>query len=142
LPQGRYESIELPGSMRIIYDAYNANASGMIAALDAFASEAAPRHIAVLGSMAELGDESEGLHERVGAHAALKVDVLLVGGDYADALARGAQRGGLARDRIVHVDSNSEAARWLREHAGRNDVVLLKGSRRYKLEEIVEALRP
>jgi UDP-N-acetylmuramyl pentapeptide synthase len=67
---------------------------------------------------------------------------LLVGGDYADALARGAQRGGLARDRIVHVDSNSEAARWLREHAGRNDVVLLKGSRRYKLEEIVEALRP
>lgn len=142
LPEGRYESIELPGALRIIYDAYNANASGMIAALDAFADETAARRIAVLGSMAELGDESEALHERVGEHAAAtNVDVLLVGGDYAAALARGAQNAGLPGERIVHVETNADAAQWLREHGRSDDVVLLKASRRYRLEEIVEALR-
>jgi UDP-N-acetylmuramoyl-tripeptide--D-alanyl-D-alanine ligase len=140
LPAGRYETFEVRGGLRVIYDAYNANAGGTIAALDAFAQERAARRIAVLSSMAELGEESERLHERVGAHAALKVDVLLVGGEFAAALARGAERGGLAAEQIVRVASNAQAARWLREHAQRDDVVLLKGSRRYKLEEIVEEL--
>ncbi|HTU81704.1 MAG TPA: UDP-N-acetylmuramoyl-tripeptide--D-alanyl-D-alanine ligase [Candidatus Acidoferrales bacterium] len=140
LPAGRFESISLPDGWRIIYDAYNANANGTIAALDAFAAEACDRGIAVLGSMAELGDESVALHERVGAHAAKRVGTLLVGGEYADALARGARRGGLNEERIVRVGSNAEAARWLREHARPGDVVLLKGSRKYKLEQIVQEL--
>ncbi len=140
LPEGRYHAIEAGDGLRLIYDAYNASATGMIAALDAFAEEAAARRIAVLGSMAELGEESERLHELVGAHAAARVDVLLAGGDFAGALARGAQRGGLAASAIVHVENNAEAARWLREHAHRDDVVLLKGSRRYRLEEIPELL--
>lgn len=140
LPPGRYASLWVNG-LRVIYDAYNANASGMIAALDAFGAESAARRIAVLASMAELGDESEILHERVGEHAAHRVDVLLVQGDFAEALARGAQRGGLSSERIVDVATNERAAAWLREHAESDDVVLLKGSRKYKLEEIVEELR-
>jgi UDP-N-acetylmuramoyl-tripeptide--D-alanyl-D-alanine ligase len=141
LPQGRYDRIAVEGGAHLIYDAYNANATGMIAALDAFAAEAASRRIAVLASMAELGPESKVLHERVGAHAAGRVDVLLVRGEYAAELARGAQRGGLAERQIVRIGTNAQAARWLREHARPDDVVLLKGSRKYKLEEIVEELR-
>jgi UDP-N-acetylmuramoyl-tripeptide--D-alanyl-D-alanine ligase len=141
LPPGRYDRIAVEGGIHFIYDAYNANASGMIAALDAFASEAASRRIAVLASMAELGDESPTLHERVGAHAASKVDVLLVRGEHATDLARGAKRGGLNARQIVFVETNARAARWLREHVRPDDVVLLKGSRKYKLEEIVEELR-
>jgi UDP-N-acetylmuramoyl-tripeptide--D-alanyl-D-alanine ligase len=141
LPAGRYDRIAAAGGLHLIYDAYNANASGMMAALDAFASEEASRRIAVLASMAELGEESVALHERVGAHAAGRVDVLLVSGEYAAELARGAQRGGLGERQIVFVETNERAARWLREHARPDDVVLLKGSRKYKLEEIVEELR-
>jgi len=140
LPQGRYDCIAIEGGPRVIYDAYNANASGMIAALDAFAGETASRRIAVLASMAELGDESQSLHERVGAHAASRVDVLLVSGDFAAALARGARRAGLDASQIIPVRDNSHAAAWLREHATVDDVILLKGSRKYKLEEIVEEL--
>src|SRR5579863_141220 len=140
LPQGRYDRIAIEGGPRVIYDAYNANASGMIAALDAFAGETASRRIAVLASMAELGDESQSLHERVGAHAASTVDVLLVSGDFAAALASGARRGGLDASQIVPVRDNSHAAAWLRQHATGDDVILLKGSRKYKLEEIVEEL--
>jgi UDP-N-acetylmuramoyl-tripeptide--D-alanyl-D-alanine ligase len=141
LPEGRFESFRTPAGWRIIYDAYNANASGTIAALDAFAAEKPDRAIAVLSSMAELGDESVKLHERVGAHAAKRVDVLLVGGEYAEALARGAQGGGMSSQLVVPFQSNEQAAAWLREHARKGDVVLLKGSRKYNLEEIVEALK-
>ncbi|MBV9719120.1 MAG: UDP-N-acetylmuramoyl-tripeptide--D-alanyl-D-alanine ligase [Candidatus Eremiobacteraeota bacterium] len=140
LPEGRYDRIPL-GGIRLIYDAYNANASSMMAALDAFAAETAARRIAVLASMAELGDESKTLHERVGAHAAARVDTLLVRGEYASDLARGAQSAGLGLEQIVLVESNAQAARWLREHVRPQDVVLLKGSRKYKLEEIVQELR-
>ena len=141
LPEGRYDRIPMRGGVALIYDAYNANASGMIAALDAFAAEAAGRRIAVLASMAELGGESKALHERVGERAGGLVDVLLLRGEYAADLARGAQRAGLGVDRIVRVETNAQAARWLREHVRSDDVVLLKGSRKYKLEEIVEELR-
>ncbi len=141
LPRGRYDRVAAKGGVQLIYDAYNANASSMIAALDAFASERASRRIAVLASMAELGEESQTLHERVGAHAAGRVDVLLVRGEYAAELARGAQRGGLGRRQIVRIGMNAQAARWLREHVRPDDLVLLKGSRKYKLEEIVEELR-
>ncbi|HEX3458088.1 MAG TPA: UDP-N-acetylmuramoyl-tripeptide--D-alanyl-D-alanine ligase [Candidatus Baltobacteraceae bacterium] len=140
LPPGRYQSMDVNG-LRVIYDAYNANASGMIAALDAFAAEKGTRRIAVLASMAELGEESQDLHQRVGGHAARRVDVLLVAGDFAAALALGARDAGLDSASIVAVESNAVAARWLREHARAGDVVLLKGSRKYQLEEIVEDLR-
>ncbi|HEY6327397.1 MAG TPA: UDP-N-acetylmuramoyl-tripeptide--D-alanyl-D-alanine ligase [Candidatus Cybelea sp.] len=140
-PPGRYDSIPIGGGIRLIYDAYNANASSMIAALDAFGAETATRRIAILASMAELGDESSVLHERVGAHAAGRVDVLVVQGEFAAQLARGAERAGLGPEQIVTVGANAQAARWLREHARRGDVVLLKGSRKYKLEEIVEELQ-
>ncbi len=140
LPAGRYDRIFVEGRARVIYDAYNANASGMIAALDAFAGETASRRIAVLASMAELGDEAQSLHEDVGEYAAGRVDVLLVSGDFAAALARGARRAGLHASKIVSVENNSQAAAWLREHSNGDDVILLKGSRKYRLEEIVEEL--
>ncbi len=142
LPTGRFESFEMAGGWRIIYDAYNANASGSIAALDALATERCDRRIAVLGSMAELGAESIELHEEVGAHAARRAGVVLVSGDYADALARGAEKAGIAAESLVRVESNAAAARWLRGHARAGDVVLLKGSRKYRLEEILEELHP
>ncbi|HTX58356.1 MAG TPA: UDP-N-acetylmuramoyl-tripeptide--D-alanyl-D-alanine ligase [Verrucomicrobiae bacterium] len=140
LPEGRFERLRA-GGLQLVFDAYNANAAGTAAALEAFAQEPGARHIAVLASMAELGDESEPLHERTGAYAATKVDMLLVGGEYAGALARGARGAGLSSERIVLFATNGEAASWLRAHARAEDVVLLKGSRKYKLEEIVEELR-
>lgn len=141
LPKGRYEAIEVAGKPRLIYDAYNANTSGMVAALDAFAAERAARRIAVLASMAELGSDAPAMHERVGAHAARTgVDMLLVGGEYAQSIAQGALASGFARDRIVAFNGNGDAAAWLRNHAHPDDAVLLKGSRKYKMEEIIQEL--
>lgn len=140
LPPGRFERLAL-GSVQLIFDAYNASASGTIAALDAFAGEPARHRIAVLGGMAELGTEAPALHERVGAHAASSVDWLLAGGEFAQETERGARDAGLARQRIVRYATNHDAAQWLRAHVAHDDVVLLKGSRKYQMEEIVEELR-
>ncbi len=142
LPPGRFESVLLRNGVRVIYDAYNANASGMMAALDAFAQEPGATHIAVLASMAELGSEAPALHERVGAHAAAaNVDWLLAGGEYAQELVRGACDAGLSWERIAIFATNDDAVRWLRERSRTGDVVLLKGSRKYKLEEVLQGLQ-
>jgi UDP-N-acetylmuramoyl-tripeptide--D-alanyl-D-alanine ligase len=141
LPPGRYQTIAVAGKPRLIYDAYNANTSGMLAALDAFAAEQATRRIAVLASMAELGSDSPAMHERVGAHAARSgLDLLLVGGDYAESMRQGALLAGFSLEQIVPFLDNRSAAAWLREHAQPQDAVLLKGSRKYKMEEIIEEL--
>ena len=142
LPPGRFESISLASGVRLVYDAYNANLSGMLAALGAFAQEAAARRIAVLGSMAELGDGAPAMHVRVGAAAvAAKIEWLIVRGDFASDIAQGARDAGLSSERIVVAATNQAAAGWLREHTCVGDLVLLKGSRKYTLEEIVAELR-
>ncbi|MGH7708250.1 MAG: UDP-N-acetylmuramoyl-tripeptide--D-alanyl-D-alanine ligase [Vulcanimicrobiaceae bacterium] len=141
LPPGRYERRRL-ADIDVVFDAYNASMDGTLATLRSFAQEPAGRRIAVLGSMAELGSEAPSMHRRVGAEAArLDLDVVLVGGDFADELARGALDYGLARHRVVHYAGNAEAAGWLRANGRAGDLVLLKGSRKYRLEEILDALR-
>ncbi len=141
LPAGRYERSTLAG-FDVIYDAYNANHSGMLATLASFAREPARRRIAVLSSMAELGDDAAAMHRSVGtAAAAAGLAVLLVGGDFAADLARGARESGMPAGDVVPFDDNAGATAWLRANARDGDLVLLKGSRRYRLEDVLADLR-
>jgi UDP-N-acetylmuramoyl-tripeptide--D-alanyl-D-alanine ligase len=140
-PSKRYETIMLDGGIRLIFDAYNASMSGTLATLDAFAAEAASRRIAVLGSMAELGADAAEMHRRVGAAAASASDIILAGGEYAEDIGRGALEAGAVPSRIVTYAQNAAAVAWLRANGRPGDAVLLKGSRKYKMEEIADALR-
>ncbi len=141
LPPGRYERIRIAGGPTVIYDAYNASMSGALATLAAFARERVPaRRIVVLGSMAELGADAPAMHETVGAAAAAAADIVLVGGNFAASLAAGARAKGLAPDALVSYQSIDDAVAWLREHGGPDDIVLLKGSRMYHMEQIVAGL--
>ncbi len=139
-PAGRYERIALPGGVTIIYDAYNASTAGALATLEAFSREDAERRIVVLGSMAELGDEAPAMHERVGAVAARVADVVLAGGAFAREIAAGAASAGIDPASIVPYDGNDAAVAWLRANVRVGDVVLLKGSRVYRMEQIVAGL--
>jgi UDP-N-acetylmuramoyl-tripeptide--D-alanyl-D-alanine ligase len=140
LPHGRYERLAIAGGPTVIYDAYNASMSGALATLSAFARERAPRRIVVLGSMAELGEDAPAMHARVGAAAVAAADIVLVGGDYAGALTAGAREAGIAPDALVTYTTNDEAIAWLRSNARSDDLVLLKGSRMYHMEQIVAGL--
>ena len=140
LPHGRYERHAL-GGMTVVYDAYNASMSGSLATLEAFVQEPADRRIVVFGSMAELGKDSPRMHERVGERVAqLGVDILLAGGDFAQELASGARHAGMPAERIVTYASNADAIAWLQRGAHPHDAVLLKGSRKYAMEQILKGL--
>ena len=65
----------------VINDAYNANPTSMVAALEALAAVDARRRVAVLGGMAEL-DEPDAGHHAVAARAAeLGIELIAVGTD-------------------------------------------------------------
>jgi UDP-N-acetylmuramoyl-tripeptide--D-alanyl-D-alanine ligase len=141
LPPGRFELHEAPSGATIVYDGYNANPSSMRHALLSFAELAASRHIAVLGSMAELGARAEEQHRLVGAAAATSgVDTLYVGGPFRSALAQGAREAGMTAERVIPFTANAEVSEHLCSTLVAGDCVLLKGSRAERMEEILERL--
>jgi UDP-N-acetylmuramoyl-tripeptide--D-alanyl-D-alanine ligase len=109
---------------------------------DVLGGTAAPRRVAVLGEMLELGPESAALHARVGRTAAKAGVALLVtvGGDPARALGRGAAEAGLGSDAIRHAETSDEAAAVIEALVRPGDVVLVKGSRGVRLERVVDRL--
>jgi UDP-N-acetylmuramoyl-tripeptide--D-alanyl-D-alanine ligase len=122
-------------------DSYNANPDSMKAALRTLVElDADGKRVAVLGEMRELGAESELGHREVGeTAAALKVDHLITIGDVAATIAKAAEDAGL--EKSVAVQSTSEAAELLGEIAAPGDLVLIKGSRAARTEEVIEQFR-
>ena len=67
--EGRMQVLTAPGGAVVVNDAYNANPTSTVAALDALAAMPARRRLAVLGLMADIDDPPAG-HRFVAAHAA------------------------------------------------------------------------
>ena len=128
----RGQVVELPGGVVVVNDCYNANPMSMRAALDHLADSPAERRIAVLGTMAELGEGSAGYHRELGEHAAARgIDVLVPVGAGALAYLEG-------YDGEAHaVSSPEEAGALLEELARPGDRVLVKGSRSAGLERVL-----
>ncbi|MEY3019322.1 MAG: hypothetical protein RLZZ272_306, partial [Actinomycetota bacterium] len=129
----------------IVNDAYNASPDTVRAALDLLVDlPVAGRRLAVVGEMAELGDESMEGHRSVGSAAAeLGLDVLVVvGGDEgpASGIAEGAEAGGRSSMRIHRVASVEDAVQVLLGTLRAGDAVLVKASRVAGLERVVERL--
>jgi UDP-N-acetylmuramoyl-tripeptide--D-alanyl-D-alanine ligase len=114
----------------------------MAAALRALASIGAGRRtIAVLGSMAELGEYEQAGHEEVGRLAAeLGVDRLVAVGEQAAPIHHGAAAVASWGGSSVLVTDQEAAVALLREELRPADVVLVKGSR-YRTWDVVDALR-
>jgi len=126
------------GGVQFLDDSYNANPESMKAALRTLVElDAEGKRIAVLGEMRELGTESERGHREVGETAAtLGVDQLITIGDAAELIAKGARTAGL--DKVSSARSTGEAAKLLGEIAEPGDLVLIKGSRAARTEEVIE----
>ena len=128
----RGEVVELPGGVTVVNDCYNANPMSMRAALEHLAGSVAERRIAVLGTMAELGEGAPEFHRQVGEQAAgLGIDVLVTVGERALAYADG------FRGELYSVATPEEAGALLEEVALPGDRVLVKGSRSVGLERVL-----
>ncbi|MFF4042588.1 UDP-N-acetylmuramoyl-tripeptide--D-alanyl-D-alanine ligase [Streptomyces sp. NPDC001816] len=143
LSRWRMEVTERPDGVTIVNDAYNANPESMRAALRALAAMGKGRRTwAVLGKMAELGDEALAEHDAVGRLAVrLNVSKLVaVGGIEASWLQLGAYNEGSWGEESVHVSDAQAAVDLLRSELRPGDVVLVKASRSVGLESVAQAL--
>lgn len=126
---------------RIIDDSYNASPASTCAALELLAAAGGRRKVAVLGDMYELGAESLSGHREVGEKAALiNIDCLCTVGELAREIAAGAVQAGLPPERIRIFEEKAEATAYLQSYLSAGDVVLIKGSRGMKMEEITAFL--
>ncbi len=137
-PYGRME-LNSHGKIRIINDSYNANPASMKAALETLRQiHTNGRKILIMGDMLELGELSEDFHRAIGKEIIRNgVNVLFTIGDDAALSSDEAYKVGLE---VYKCDSNDEIISKLKSMLIANDMVLVKGSRRMKLEEVVEGI--
>jgi UDP-N-acetylmuramoyl-tripeptide--D-alanyl-D-alanine ligase len=138
LAKARLQMRQIHG-VQFIDDSYNANPDSMKAALRTLIElDSEGKRIAVLGQMFELGAESDRGHREVGETAAtLGVDHLIAIGD--DEIVQGARDAGL--ENVTSAKNATEAAEILSEIASPGDLVLIKGSRAARTEQVLESFR-
>jgi len=127
--------------VRVLDDAYNANADSMLAALEVLQElPCKGRRVAVLGDMAELGTHSAAAHAEIGRRAAeLGIGQLFAVGKMANVMAQGARDAGL--NRVIEFSDVDTAGAAVKTFLKTGDVVLLKASRSTQLERIAALLR-
>ncbi len=158
-PEMRLEASTIPtgapdAPIIVVNDAYNANPDSMLASLNAFADIAeslgtsVKRRIVVLGDMLELGDATEASHREIGERAGTTggVDTVALVGEQMNRWARPAivalhatPTG--APSLMLEPVSDGAAIDRLAGTFRPGDLVLLKGSRRMRLERLLDALR-
>ena len=139
-PSGRLGILKRD-NIRFIDDTYNANPQSLYCALQALESlQTRGRKILVVGDMLELGAGAKEFHSRAGAFAAGVCDCLVAVGTLSKFCASAARSAGMDR-RNIFLCATSRAAKGLlraKVGAGGDDIVLVKGSRAMKMEEVLK----
>ncbi len=130
-------------NIKVINDSYNANPVSVEKALETLKRIKTPgRKIAVLGDMLELGEKAIDFHLEVGRKVAgLGVDLLVLVGKLARLIGEGAKEAGMNSKDIQTFESNQQVSFYLLENLKEGDLVLVKGSRKMKTEEVVLSLK-
>lgn len=138
----RQRLITSSAGFHVLDDTYNANPDSMRAAVRVLASRAGVGSTyAVLGTMAELGDEASERHMELGRDVAMaRIDGLCFVGRFGEDVVRGAVEAGMDEKDVAAVETVDEAVAWVREHAEAGATVLVKASRSAALERVVEGI--
>lgn len=133
----RFQAINING-VTFFNDAYNANPSSVESAiLTLEAIETVGRKIVVMGDMLELGSQSQVAHKKMGAlMAAHQIHALFGLGKETQLTVQAAESDVLKF--AAHFDSHERLAGALKDFIQPGDVVLVKGSRGMKMENIID----
>lgn len=139
-PEGRGQILRL-GRGWLINDSYNANPLSMRCALQTLQDIKTPQaRICVLADMLELGVHAPSLHRQVGRRIARgPIDVLITVGSLAGIIARQVRRDN-KKIRVFSCLTAESAQEYLVKIFHNGDAVLIKGSRRMRMEQVVEFL--
>ena len=130
----------LKGAITLIHDCYNANADSVIPVLDFVRSLSwTGRKILVLGSMKELGNESDQAHRLVGGKAADSAFSRVFFFGEESALAYEAALA-IRSDGVEWTDNYDFLRQKLKSCLKRGDLVLLKGSRSLEMERFIDVI--
>ncbi len=126
------------GDRLLLDDSYNANPTSVRSAAAALLALAGGQAVALLGTMAELGPQSSGIHRQTGQELYSDgLDVLVAVGEAAHPLAAGFTAAG---GRAYMCASAAAAVQWVERHTGPGDRILIKGSRSAAMDEVVALL--
>lgn len=126
-PDNSRSQLVMKGTNAIILDAYNANPTSMAEAIRNFASLEATKKILMIGSMAELGAESDAEHEGIiNLINAYEWDKVVLVGKHFEPY----------KHKFLYFTTADEAALWWQQQSVENTHILLKGSRSTAMEKI------
>lgn len=139
---GRLKPIAgIKGSL-IIDDSYNAAPASMqngIKILGMFnPGEEYDRRIAVLGSMAELGEYTDDEHRLIGMRIAESVDLFIAVGESMQTAVIAAKEAGMDQEHIEWFSTSKEAGRYLDRIINPGDIIYVKGSQSSRMERVVK----
>ncbi|MBF2056218.1 MAG: UDP-N-acetylmuramoyl-tripeptide--D-alanyl-D-alanine ligase [Cyanobacterium sp. T60_A2020_053] len=138
LPKGRARSINVGNDIILLDETYNAGFESMIASLKLLKQTKGARHLAVLGTMKELGDFAPQLHYQVGEMVReLNLDLLLILAD--EPATEKMAEGAVGINTEIYQNHNQLLAR-LQQEMRAGDRILFKASNSVGLGRIVEQL--
>jgi UDP-N-acetylmuramoyl-tripeptide--D-alanyl-D-alanine ligase len=133
VPSNNRSQLKQIGTNTFILDAYNANPTSMKSALVSFSGVEAPRKVAILGAMKEMGEYSDEEHLAI-AEQAINCgfdQLVFVGSEFKQA----AERVG-----ALFFENTAQLKMWFDAASIQNAHILLKGSRSIGLEGMLEGV--
>lgn len=132
--KGRLQLHQLTNGVKIIDDTYNANPFSLQAAIDTLKTFEGKK-ILVLGDMRELGDDAKTLHHTAGQSIRQAgIDYLFTYGDLSSNAAQAFGEG------AYHFNEQEKLVNALRPFLYNTTIILVKGSRSMKMENVVTGL--
>ncbi|TAF45463.1 MAG: UDP-N-acetylmuramoyl-tripeptide--D-alanyl-D-alanine ligase [Sphingobacteriales bacterium] len=130
MPENNRSQILKTNKNTLISDYYNANPSSMLAAIQNLKELAAPKKIAILGDMFELGDATEAEHQHIieAAMACNFDECIFIGVQFVNASKSA---------KAIFFNTTKQAQNYLQTNPLHDALILLKGSRGMQLETLV-----
>lgn len=134
IPENNRSQILTKGSNEIILDAYNANPSSMMVALENFLQLDKPNKCIIIGDMYELGEESLAEHKAIVDFLFNKtsVETYFIGKDFF--------ANSIQKDNFNFYNNFEDFTQYLSSVKLENRTMLIKGSRGMALERVLEYL--
>ncbi len=134
IPRNNRSQLLEKAGHKIILDAYNANPTSMMAALENFQQSEGQHKVMILGDMFELGKEAASEHQNIVSHLQKNPfgSVFLVGKNFYNTE--------FASDNILKFENFTQLESHLKQHPLPPSIILVKGSRGMALERILEIL--
>ncbi|MDO8498821.1 MAG: UDP-N-acetylmuramoyl-tripeptide--D-alanyl-D-alanine ligase [bacterium] len=137
-PSHRLQLVEGMDGWSVLDDTYNSSPAALNEALHVLSELPARRRIAILGEMKELGIYSERLHRMIAQEIyKQKIDLLLLGTGETKFISDELLKLGFPAERMEVNLSNSQMVSKVLHILGKGDLILVKGSRAVKLDEVV-----